>query len=39
LFQQENPELIWNEETRARVARIIGDMAGKHYQVPTSLIF
>ena len=30
--EHENPELIWNEETRARVARVIGEECTKLYQ-------
>ena len=31
--EHENPELIWNEDTRAKVARVIGEEASRLHQV------
>jgi len=30
--EHENPELIWNEDTRKKVARVVGEECGKLYQ-------
>ena len=31
--EHENPELIWNEDTRAKVARVIAEEANRLHQV------
>ena len=31
--EHENPELIWNEDTRAKVARVVGEECGKLFQL------
>merc|ERR1719341_2300226 len=30
--EHENPELIWNEDTRQKVARVVNEECGKHFQ-------
>lgn len=30
--EHENPELIWNEDTRLKVARVVSEECGKHFQ-------
>ena len=31
--QHENPELIWNDDIRAKVARVVHDQCRRHYRV------